>query len=83
MLLENFKTLSFKILKQINYETELSYDSIDQVNIFISFAELLKNEFSDSIFYTIRRICLYKKARLLLPIPLFQIEILQKIEEQN
>ena len=43
----------------------------------------MENEFSYIIFYTIRRICLYEKAILLLPKPLFQIEILQKIEDQT
>lgn len=61
----------------MNYETKLSYDSVNQINNFLSFAKLLENKFLDNIFYAIRRIGLYEKAKLLLP------RLLQKIEDQN
>ena len=79
--LDKFKSLSLKILKGLNYENEDF--SLEKIDTFLEFSELLEHDFPKKKFNTIRRICLFEKEKILLPRPLFQIEIIPKIEDHE
>ena len=62
--LSRLKNLCFNIIKQMNWEEDFNFEKI---NSFLQLSDLIINEFPDPIFVRIKRICLFEKARHLLP----------------
>lgn len=62
--LKNYQTICFEIMKQMNWEEDFNFEKI---NNFLKLSDLISNEFSDPLFERIKRICLFEKAKALLP----------------